>query len=273
MKERIYRAAIYLRLSKEDGDVVDISGKTGSDSINNQRTLIKEFLKNQKNIEVVSERVDDGYSGTNFDRPGFIAMMQDIKDGLVDCVICKDLSRFGREYIGTGKYIERIFPSIGVRFIAVNDGIDSINKSSQADEIIVPFKNLINDAYARDISLKVRSHLEVKRKNGEFIGAFCPYGYKKADDNKNRLIIDVPAANVVKEIFRLKLMGLSQDSIANKLNDEIIPSPLEYKQQNGDKLCTSFKKNEKAQWSSKTVRRILENRVYIGELIQVNVLL
>ena len=268
MKERIYQAAIYLRLSKEDGDIVDATGKTGSDSINNQRNLINEFLKTQKNIKVVSERVDDGYSGTNFDRPAFISMMEDIKAGAVDCVICKDLSRFGREYIGTGKYIERIFPSMGVRFIAVIDNIDSINKSSQADEIIVPFKNLINDAYARDISMKVRSHLEIKRKNGEFIGAFCPYGYKKSEGNKNALEIDVLAANVVQEIFKLKLNGMSQDAIANYLNDEQVPSPLEYKLQNGDNYNTSFKTNEKALWSSKTIKRILENRYYIGEMIQ-----
>lgn len=268
MKERIYQAAIYLRMSKEDGDIVDSTGKTGSDSINNQRNLINEFLKTQKNIEVVSERVDDGYSGTNFDRPAFISMMEDIKAGVVDCVICKDLSRFGREYIGTGKYIERIFPSMGVRFIAVTDNIDSINKSSQADEIIVPFKNLINDAYARDISMKVRSHLEIKRKNGEFIGAFCPYGYKKSENNKNALEIDILAANVVKEIFKLKLNGMSQDAIANHLNDEQVPSPLEYKLQNGDNYNTSFKTNEKALWSSKTIKRILENRYYIGEMVQ-----
>lgn len=200
--KKIYHAAIYVRLSKEDGDVAT-AGKRESNSISNQKDLIKNFLKDKKDIVVVSERVDDGYSGSNFERPAFQMMLEDIKKGIVDCVVVKDLSRFGREYIDAGKYIERLFPALGVRFIAVNDHYDSLEGKSQADEIVIPFKNLINDAYCRDISIKIRSHLEVKRKNGEYIGAFTPYGYQKDSDNKNKLVIDAYAAGIVKEIYRI----------------------------------------------------------------------
>ena len=168
---KIFHAAIYVRLSKEDGDVAD-AGKKESNSISNQKSLIRDFLRDKEDIEIVSERVDDGYSGSNFERPQFKLMMEDIKRGIVDCVVVKDLSRFGREYIDSGKYIERLFPALGVRFIAVNDHIDSLEDGR--DDIVVPFKNLMNDAYCRDISIKIRSHLEVKRKNGDYIGAFTP---------------------------------------------------------------------------------------------------
>ena len=220
--KKIYHAAIYVRLSKEDGDVSN-AVKAESNSISNQKNLIRDFLKDKEDIEVVSERVDDGYSGSNFERPAFKLMLEDIKKGIVDCVIVKDLSRFGREYIDSGRYIERLFPALGVRFIAINDNYDSLNGKDQADEIIIPFKNLINDAYCRDISVKIRSHLEVKRKNGEFIGSFAPYGYQKSENDRNSLVIDPIAAGIVKDIFRMKLHGLSQDAIANRLNDAGVP--------------------------------------------------
>lgn len=265
--KKIYHAAIYVRLSKEDGDVAN-AAKAESNSISNQKNLIRDFLKDKEDIVVVSERVDDGYSGSNFERPAFKLMLEDIKKGIVDCVVVKDLSRFGREYIDSGRYIERLFPALGVRFIAINDSYDSLDGKDQADEIIIPFKNLINDAYCRDISVKIRSHLEVKRRNGEFIGAFAPYGYQKAENDRNTLVIDPVAAGVVKEIFRMKLHGLSQDAIASKLNEAGILSPMEYKNETGSNYRTSFKTNEKAVWSSVTVRRILENELYIGNLVQ-----
>ncbi len=265
--KKIYHAAIYVRLSKEDGDVSS-AAKAESNSISNQKNLIRDFLKDKEDIEVVSERVDDGYSGSNFERPAFKLMLEDIKKGIVDCVIVKDLSRFGREYIDSGRYIERLFPALGVRFIAINDNYDSLNGKEQADEIIIPFKNLINDAYCRDISVKIRSHLEVKRKNGEFIGSFAPYGYQKSENDRNSLIIDPIAAGIVKDIFRMKLHGLSQDAIANRLNDMGVLSPMEYKNAMGSNYQTSFKTSDKAVWSSVTVRRILENELYIGNLVQ-----
>lgn len=171
---KIYHAAIYVRLSKEDGDISS-SAKLESNSISNQKALILDFLKDKKDIEVVSVRVDDGYSGSNFERPAFQAMLEDIRRGIVDCVVVKDLSRFGREYIDSGKYIERLFPALGVRFIAINDNYDSLKGKNQADEIIIPFKNLINDAYCRDISIKIRSNLEIKRKKGECVTPFVAF--------------------------------------------------------------------------------------------------
>lgn len=265
--KKIYHAAIYVRLSKEDGDVAT-AGKRESNSISNQKDLIKNFLKDKKDIVVVSERVDDGYSGSNFERPAFQMMLEDIKKGIVDCVVVKDLSRFGREYIDAGKYIERLFPALGVRFIAINDHYDSLEGKSQADEIVIPFKNLINDAYCRDISIKIRSHLEVKRKNGEYIGAFTPYGYQKDSDNKNKLVIDVYAAGIVKEIYRMKLSGMSQTAIANALNKQGVLSPMEYKHSLGIRIQDNFKTHEQAEWSAMSVKRILENEVYTGTLVQ-----
>ena len=182
---KIYHAAIYVRLSKEDGDV-STSAKAESNSISNQKDFIRNFLADKKDIRIVKEYVDDGYSGSNFDRPSFQTMMEDIKRGVIDCVVVKDLSRFGREYIDSGRYIERLFPALGVRFIAINDNYDSVTGKSQGDEIIIPFKNLINDAYCRDISIKIRSHLDVKRKNGEY---------------KHKIIVDPEAAEVVKATF------------------------------------------------------------------------
>ncbi len=265
--KKIYHAAIYVRLSKEDGDV---SGafKEESNSISNQKNLVRDFLKDKEDIVVVSERVDDGYSGSSFERPSFQLMMEDIKKGIVDCIVVKDLSRFGREYIGSGQYIERLFPALGVRFIAINDNYDSLDRKDQADGILLPFKNLINDAYCRDISIKIRSHLEVKRKKGEFTGAFAPYGYKKDGCNKNKIVIDTFAAGVVKDIFRLKLHGYSNDAIAARLNGMGVPSPMEYKNNMGSSYQTSFKTREKALWSPVTVKRILGNEVYIGNLVQ-----
>ncbi len=263
---KIYHAAIYVRLSKEDGDVAS-AAKAESNSISNQKNLIKDFLKDKDDIIVVSERVDDGYSGSDFERPGFQMMMDDIRRGTVDCVIVKDLSRFGREYIDSGKYIERLFPALGVRFIAVNDHIDSKEESSR-DDIVVPFKNLMNDAYCRDISIKIRSHLEVKRRNGEYIGAFTPYGYKKDENDKSRLVPDLYAAGVVKDIFRMKLHGMSQTAIADRLNEQGILSPMEYKHSLGIRIQDNFKTHEQAEWSSMSVRRVLENEVYVGTLTQ-----
>ncbi len=265
--KKIYHAAIYVRWSKEDGDVSD-AFKEESNSISNQKNLVRDFLKDKEDIVVVSERVDYGYSGSSFERPSFQLMMEDIKKGIVDCVVVKDLSRFGREYISFGQYIERLFLALGVRFIAINDNYDSLDRKDQADEILLPFKNLINDAYCRDISIKIRSHLEVKRKKGEFTGAFAPYGYKKDDFNKNKIVIDTFAAGIVKDIFRLKLHGYSNDAISARFNGMGVPSPMEYKNNMGSSYQTSFKTKEKALWSPITVKRILGNEVYIGNLVQ-----
>lgn len=198
--KRIYRAAIYVRLSKEDGDLDDVR-KAESNSISNQKSLILNYLKDKEDIEIVSIREDDGYSGATFDRPAFKLMMQDVKDGIIDCIVVKDLSRFAREYIDAGRYIERMFPAMGIRFIAINDAYDSADTQAQGNEIIIPFKNLINDAYCRDISIKIRSHLETKRQNGEFVGNYCVYGYKKSEIDHNVIVPDEYAGHGKKYVY------------------------------------------------------------------------
>lgn len=268
INSKIYQAAIYLRLSREDGDVAEGS-KLVSNSITNQKALIMDFLKSHPEIKIHSVYADDGYSGVNFDRPDFQRMIGDIRSGVINCVIVKDLSRFGRNYIEVGRYIEKIFPMLGVRFIAITDNYDSAAmEGSYGNDMVVPFKNLINDAYCRDISIKIRSHLEMKRKKGEYIGAFAVYGYLKDEANKNQLVIDEYAAGVVRDIFAMKMCGLSQQAIADKLNHDGILSPMEYKKSIGINLETSFKKKVQAKWSYNAVLRILKNEVYTGVLAQ-----
>ena len=266
INDALYKATAYVRLSKEDlvsgGNV-----KTESNSISNQKQLILDYVKDKADITIVSVREDDGYTGTDYDRPAFQRMMDDIKAGTVNCVIVKDLSRFGREYINAGKYIDRVFPYYGVRLIAINDQIDTITRSS-SDDFNIMVKNLMNDNYCRDISVKIRSQLAVKRKRGEFIGAFAPYGYEKSAKDKNRLEIDPYAAGVVEDIYRWKLDGMNQAAIARCLNNQGILSPLEYKKSKGLSYKTAFKTNAKAEWTAVAVRRVLTNPVYVGTLVQ-----
>ena len=261
-----YDTALYLRLSKEDGDVASGS-KNESNSIANQKSLIMDYLQSRPEFRVVSIREDDGFSGTDFNRPAFQAMMEDVKKGVINCIIVKDLSRFGRNYIEVGRYLEKLFPMLGIRFIAVNDNYDSL-EADTAHDIVVPFKNLINDSYCRDLSVKIRSHLAIKRKNGEFIGAFACYGYLKDENNRNQLVVDTYAGQVVKDIFRMKINGMSQYRIADALNEQGILSPMEYKKYLGSHFESSFKVNPKAVWTAKEVTRILTNEVYTGVLVQ-----
>lgn len=261
MSNKIYSACIYARLSRDDGD------KLESDSITNQKALIRDFLSKHPEIHVISEKTDDGYSGVNFDRPAFQEMMDEIRSGKVNCVVVKDLSRFGRNYIEAGNYIERVFPFMGVRFIAINDSYDSLDKN-QSDSLIIPFKNLINDAYCKDISVKIRSQLEIKRKKGQFIGAFAVYGYLKDEEDHNKLVVDTYASEVVRAIFKWKLEGMSQGRIADKLNMQGVLCPMEYKISLGMKVQTNFRVHKKAMWSPVSVTRILTNEIYTGVLVQ-----
>lgn len=263
---KTYLCGGYLRLSKEDGDVAG-SETLQSNSIENQKEYIEDYIHSKPEIKIVDFYVDDGYSGVNFDRPDFQRMLQDIKNKKIDCVIVKDLSRLGRNYIEVGKYIERLFPFLGVRFIAINDNFDSADDAALSNNIIVPFKNLINDAYCRDISIKIRSHLEVKRKRGEFIGAFPVYGYMRGED-KNKLIVDPCAAEIVKEIFAMKMEGMSQQAIADELNRLGVLSPAEYKKEQGSGYKTVFQTHSRAKWTAVAVLRVLTNEVYMGTLIQ-----
>lgn len=252
----------YGRLSKEDLDK-----KTESDSIKNQRDLIHAYIDRDPELHLVMEGYDDGYSGTSFDRPHVREMLEAVKSGKVNCVIVKDLSRFGREYIGSGQYIEKLFPALGVRFIAINDNYDTAHLDSSSS-LMLPFKNLMNDSFCRDTSIKIRSHLDVKRRNGEFIGSFAVYGYAKDPEDKNRLVVDPEAAEVVREIFARRIAGQSCKAIADDLNALGILSPMEYKCSKGVNFKTGYKVHSKAKWSSNTVRRILENEVYLGVMTQ-----
>lgn len=259
---KIWNATLYLRLSRDDGD------KEESNSITGQRELLRDFIRNRPELREYAVRIDDGFTGSNFERPDFKKMMEDVKEGRTNCIIVKDLSRFGRNYLDAGEYIEKIFPFLGVRFIAVNDNYDSLGEKSASDDLVIPFKNLINEAYCRDISVKVRTQLEIKRKNGQYIGAFAVYGYMKDDTDKNRLIVDEYAADIVRDIFAWKLDGMSPQDIAVRLNQSGILSPMEYKKSLGMKFATSFKANAQAAWSANSVLRILKNPVYIGVLTQ-----
>ena len=267
LNDKTYHAAIYLRLSQEDGDI-SVSDKNESNSISTQRDLIQAFLRKQADILYEAEFCDDGYTGTNFDRPGFTDMMKAVREKRVDCIIVKDLSRFGRDYIESGKYIQKIFPMLGVRFIAINDGYDSADTENQSNDFVLPFKNLINDSYCRDISIKSRSNLEVKRRNGEFVGNFAVFGYMRSPDDKHKLIVDEEAAVVVRNIFNWKQEGWNAQQIANHLNKLHFPSPMEYKKKSGHNYRTSFKTKTVAQWSAVAVLRILKNPVYTGVLEQ-----
>ena len=200
MSNKEYMAALYLRLSKEDGD------KEESDSIANQRALGMDFIGRNTDIKLYDEFSDDGYTGSNFERPRFQDMIDLILQGKINCVVVKDLSRFAREYIDAGYYLEKLFPAIGVRFISINDNIDYKVDSSNNTKLIVAFKNILNDSYIRDTSVKIRSHLEVKRQSGAYIGAFVVMGYKKSEEDKHKIVIDKEAAVLIKQIFSLYFM-------------------------------------------------------------------
>lgn len=256
------RTAGYMRLSREEGD------KLESESIRNQRELIKEFLARHSELNLVDEYVDDGYSGTSYERPAFHRLLEDVKSGKINCIIVKDLSRLGRNYIETGRYLEKIFPFLGVRFISILDHYDSASDENEADQIIVPFKNLINDAYCRDISTKIRSQLDVKRRNGKFIGSFACYGYQKDPKDVNHLVVDPYAADIVRMVFRMKLEGCNSQRIAEKLNEMGVLPPAEYKRSNGLNYDCGYRTGMNPKWEVVSINRILTNEMYTGTMVQ-----
>lgn len=267
-----YRTVGYLRLSKEDEQrICGSDGTVQSNSIINQRTLIEDYARRCPQLEMVGCYLDDGISGAKSDfegRPGFQRMMEEIRDGRIDCVIVKDFSRLGRNHTEVGRYMDIIFPFLQIRFISILDDYDSIKKRSLTDYITIPFKNLVNETYCRDASLRIKSHMAVKRERGEFIGAFAPYGYKKDPCDKNRLIVDDYAAGVVAEIFRLRLGGMSCGSISRLLNERGEPSPAEYRQSMGSGYKSNLQTHQRPGWYAETVRRITANEVYTGVLEQ-----
>ncbi len=276
--KEFYNVAVYLRLSRDDaatgsgkdidGRVTTSNGKTESNSISSQRDMIRSYIRQHDDMEIYDIYVDDGWSGANFDRPAFKRMMEDIEAGKIDCVIVKDLSRLGRDYIEAGRLIQKTFPAFCVRFIALTDNFDSLTADYNEKSLVLPVKNFVNDSYCRDISQKVKSQKKVKRENGEFIGAFTVYGYKKSEENKNQLVPDDYAADIVRKIFAWRIEGFSNLAISNRLNEMGILSPMEYKKSKGQKFHTSFSTGVKAKWSSVAVKRILVDETYIGTLVQ-----
>lgn len=256
-----YRAFAYYRLSKEDGD------KAESESIANQRKLVHSFLEAHPDITLINEYWDDGLSGTNYNRPGFQELFRQLEQKNANCVIVKDMSRLGREYVQTGIYIQRVFPQMGIRFIAINDHVDTLHRTG-VDDLLIPIKNLMNDSYCRELSNKLRNQFRIQRGNGDFMGAFAAFGYLKSPNDKHKLVVDEDAAEVVKGIFLLKLKGYSQKRIAEILNARQIPSPAEYKSKIGLQYQTCFGSGTNFEWSASTVLRILKDRIYIGELAQ-----
>ena len=263
--DRIYHAAIYVRLSKEDGDVAS-AAKAESNSISNQKNLIKDFLKDKDDIIVVSECVDDGYGGSNFQRPSFRRMMEDAKCGKIGCIIVKDFSRFGRDHLETGNYLERIFPLLGIRFISVNDQFDSEDYMGMTGVMSVALKNIINSMYSRDLSKKVKSAMGTRAASGEYMGAFAPYGYVKDPDNFHRLIPDEEAAEVVRMVFTMAAEGKKKPEIARFLNEQGIPTCMEHFRSLGLKR-KGYKEKEKKLWTITTIGDMLKKEVYLGKTV------
>lgn len=225
-KNKDIRAAAYLRLSIEDGD------KAESNSIGNQRELIRDFAAERPGLHLVEEYADDGYTGTNFDRPGFQQMMDGVRNGKIDTIIVKDLSRFGRDYIGVGEYMEQIFPLLGVRLIAINDNYDSNNYKGTTLGMDVVVSNLVNTMYCRDAGKKLRTANQVKWRKGITTASAAPFGYQFDPDKKGAFIVDPPAAKIVRRIFDLAILGLGTREIAMMLNDENVPVPSVYNKEN-----------------------------------------
>ena len=253
------RVAAYLRLSRKDGD------KAESDSIGSQRELINGYIAKHKEFELYDWYIDDDYTGTNFNRPGFIQMMNAIEDGFIDVVIVKDLSRFGRDYVDTGRYLQKVFPRLGIRFIAIADNIDS---GKRAYDMLMPIKNIFNEQYARDISNKVLTSLVAKKEAGQFIGAFASYGYMKSPEDKNRLIVDPYAAEVVRRIFNLFIQGEGKQAIARILNDEKVLCPSEYKRSLNLNYQNCNRLPGTVYWTYSTINNILKNEMYAGTMVQ-----
>ena len=249
-----YQAALYIRLSKED------ENEGPSESVTNQKSLLDEFVKNNR-LSVYDVYIDDGYSGTNFDRPDFQRMIGDIEAGKVNMVITKDLSRLGRDYIMTGHYMERYFPEKRVRYISLLDGIDTGVESTAND--ITPFRAIMNDMYAKDISRKIKSVKQDKQRKGQFIGGKPVYGYKMHPTEKNKIVVDEEAAVVVRRIFAMALDGISCRKIAAKLNEEGVPTPAAYAG-----LTVPNPGPYTGLWSSERISEMLQNETYIGNMVQ-----
>ena len=261
---RVYRAASYARLSVDD----ESYGTSGS--VLNQHAMIRDFADANGGLSIVAEYSDDGFSGSTFEnRPGWGGLLADVEAGKIDCIVVKDLSRLGRNYLDVSRYLDQVFPALGVRVVAITDGYDSAAEKTPADALMLPVKNLFNDMYCRDASAKTKASLSAKRRRGEFVGAFAPYGYAKGSGpDRGRLVIDPEPAGVVRGIFDARIGGMSAAGIAAMLNEDLVPSPYEYFAAKGAARSSNFCKGERTAWDARTVLRILSNETYAGTLVQ-----
>lgn len=258
---KTWACGLYLRLSREDGD------KYESDSISSQKDILLDFVSKNGDLRVFDTYIDDGYSGTNFNRPRFKDMEEDLRAKKIDCIVVKDLSRFGRNSIEIGNYLTVLFPYLKTRFICINDNVDSFLDPESLDNLSTKFKNLINDEYCRDISLKVKSALTMKRECGQFIGSFASFGYKKAPEDNHRIIVDEDSAEIVRKIFSAFIGGESIRAIVRRLNYEKVVPPGLYKKLNNPNYNPNGV-TDGSVWTQRTVKRILTNRMYVGDMVQ-----
>jgi len=268
VNKKIWSVALYIRLSQEDED--NGKEKQESNSVTSQKTLLNEFVEEHDDLIVYDTYVDDGFTGTDFNRPSFQRLLEDMRNENINCVIVKDLSRLGRNYIEVGNYIEQVFPLFNIRFIAINDFVDSFKNPASTNTILVPFKNLINDEYCRDTSIKIRTSLNGKKKKGKFIGAFPSYGYIKDPKDKHKLIIDKSVVNIIKNIFDWNVNeGLGKIAICHRLNDLGVLNPTGHKKlELGQNYNNYGIQDNTYTWTPSTVRNILNNEVYIGNTVQ-----
>lgn len=250
-----YKVGVYARLSSENST---------ENTLDNQIYLLENYVDRQEDMRLVNRYMDNGFSGTNFQRPGFLKMMEDAKNGKINCIVVKDLSRLGRNYIETGNIIENIFPFLNIRFVAVTDGFDT-NVGDGMHTMVASIKNLVNDVYAKDISRKIISSFRTKQKNGEYIGLVAPYGYLKSKENKNKFVVDAETVPVVRRIFQLYADGKGLDTIVRILNEDGIDCPRKYRHGIG---VTTSERYKNSHWGRSAVKTILTNRAYIGDMVQ-----
>ena len=259
----------YIRLSDADRDLMKKEGKTESESVSHQKALIQNFVNEKKDLKDCEqyEFFDDGFSGTNFDRPSFEKLIEQIKRGKINCVIVKDFSRFGRDYIELGDYLERIFPFMGVRFISINDHYDSLDYKGTTGGLDVVMKNIVYDYYSKDLSVKVMTAKRAKMKRGLYGGGHVPYGYRKRRDDKHKLEIDPEAAEVVREIFDAALEGMRVVDIAEQLNDKGYETPSAYYRRMHPGTKKFANASKLSCWNIYSVNSILQNKVYYGVVV------